>query len=308
MKKKLSPYFIDLAQDACLKSYWRKEALRTFLSQHGVTQNFLLSWKEDETKANFLRRMFSALVARKDLTGHKVILNMASSLVEMKSFTDLTGWPDSHEKIQNAHRAVEKLKIELNKLNDQLSTEKIKEETIKKSQEERTKSQIAIQTLEKFQLRLQELLKDIGSQNAGYSFEEWLYEFAVFHDILARKSYRDKDNRQIDGSLTIDGVTFLLEAKFTRNPVGSQDIDVFFNKVRKKADNTMGLMVSINGFLPDAINTASCDRTFLILLDGSHFFNIIFQQKMTFKEAITRIQVHASQTGCSYLSAKEFGC
>ena len=306
MNKRLPSYFIDLTQDACLRAYWRKDALRNFLAQHGIRQNILLSWGAEETKAVFLRRIFSALASQKDLIGHKAILKMANSLAEMKSFTDLTGWSDSSEKIQSAHKAVEKLRIELNKINDQLETEKLRNDIQKKSKDEREKSISESQTLDKFQTKLQDLMKNIGSQGAGYQFENWLYEFATFHDISSRKSYKDKDGRQIDGSLTIDGTTFLLEAKFTSAPIGSQEIDIFFNKVRKKADNTMGLIVSINGFLPDAIKTASCDRTFLILLDGSHFFNIIFPQKMTFKETIQRILANASQTGNSYLHIGDF--
>lgn len=306
MNKRLTPYFIDLTQDACLKAFWRRDALRSFLAQHGIKQIVLLGWGGEETKVVFLRRIFLALASQKDLIGHKVILKMANSLVEMKSFTDLAGWPDSADKIQNAHKAVEKLRIELNKIHDQLETEKLRKDIQKKSQEEREKNISEIQTLDKFQARLLELMKSIGTQKAGYEFESWLYEFATFNDISSRKSYRDKDGRQIDGSLTIDGTTFLLEAKFTNSPIGSQDIDVFFNKVRKKADNTMGLMISISGFLPEAIQTASCDRTLLILLDGNHFFNVIFLQKMTFKEAIQRILAHASQTGNSYLAIGDF--
>ncbi|GAG16223.1 unnamed protein product, partial [marine sediment metagenome] len=39
MSKKLTPNFIQLTQDACLKAFWRKRALRTFLKQHGISDN-----------------------------------------------------------------------------------------------------------------------------------------------------------------------------------------------------------------------------------------------------------------------------
>lgn len=306
MNKKLSPYFIDLTQDACLKAFWRKDSLRKFLAQHGISQNFLASWSPEEIKAAFLRRLFSALITRKDLVGHKVIFKISQSLVEMKSFTDLSGWPDSDEKIQNAYRAVEKLRIEYDKVNNKIEEEKQKSIAQKKATENREKIIYSCQSLEKFQNQLVDLLKMVGTQRAGYDFENWFYEFAVFHDIPASKPYKDKNGRQIDGSVTIDGTTFLVETKFTQQPISSQEIDIFESKVRRKADNTMGLLVSISGFTSEAIKAASCDRTLLILIDGNHFFNLIFTQKMSFKESIQNSLIHASRTGISYLPVGDF--
>lgn len=306
MDKKLSPYFIDLTQDACLKAYWRKDSLRKFLGQHGISQKFLGTWGQEETKAAFLRRLFSALIERKDLVGHKIIFKISQSLVEMKSFTDLFDWPDSDEKIQKAYRAVEKLKIEHDKVSNKIEAEKQKNINKEKAQKDRERFVYECQSLEKFQNQLMELLKAIGTQKAGYEFEDWFYEFAVFHDIPASKPYNDKNGRQIDGSVTIDGTTFLVETKFTQQPIGSQEIDIFESKVRRKADNTMGLLVSINGFSSEAINAASCDRTLLILMDGNHFFNLIFTQKMSFKESIQNSLIHASRTGISYLPVGDF--
>lgn len=34
LNQKLAPHFIDLTRDACLKAFWRKKTLRTFLRQH----------------------------------------------------------------------------------------------------------------------------------------------------------------------------------------------------------------------------------------------------------------------------------
>lgn len=306
MNKKLPHYFIVLTQDTCLHAFWRKDSLRTFLAQNGIKQNFLSTWGQDETKANFLRRLFMKLVEDKSLMGHKAIFMISASLVEMKSFPDLHGWQDSDEKISKAYRAVEKLKLEYERICDELRNAEFKKEKQQQAREEREKMQYSCQTLEKFQTQLVELMKSIGNQQAGYDFEKWFYEFAIFHDISSSPPYKDKNGRQIDGSITIDGTTFLVETKFTRNPLGAPDIDIFESKVRRKADNTMGLMISINGFTTEAIKAASCDRTLLILMDGGWFFNVIFMQKMNLKEAIQNILIHASRTGNSYLPINNY--
>ncbi|MBF0602602.1 MAG: hypothetical protein HQL07_02780 [Nitrospirae bacterium] len=39
-----------------------------------------------------------------------------------------------------------------------------------------------------------------------------------------------------------------VQLKFTMEPTGSPDIDIFDRKVSSKADNTMGIFVSISGY------------------------------------------------------------
>lgn len=67
----------------------------------------------------------------------------------------------------------------------------------------------------------------------------------------------------------------------------------------------MGMMVSINGFVAEAIQTASCDRSVMILMDGTHLFNLIFTQQLSLKELIQNIAMHASRTGNAYISVSE---
>jgi hypothetical protein len=123
--------------------------------------------------------------------------------------------------------------------------------------------------------------------------------------LYARPGYK-ADGRQIDGAITIEGTTFLLETKFTNEPVGSPDIDSFMAKIESKADNTMGLCVSMSGFNDGAKRAASKQRTPMLLLDHSHIFNLILPGTMTLPQVVSRIKRHASQTGSSFLGVLEF--
>lgn len=87
-----------------------------------------------------------------------------------------------------------------------------------------------------------------GDQKAGYDFETWVYEFLAFNDIQARKPYKDPNSRQIDGAAEIDGNNFLIEAKCTHEQTDVTEIDSFRAKIQTKADNTLGLLVSMSGF------------------------------------------------------------
>ncbi|MBM1002385.1 MAG: restriction endonuclease [Desulfofustis sp. PB-SRB1] len=306
MLKKLSPSFIELTQDACLKAFWRKRALRAFLKQHQISDNQLASWAEDESKRDFLARLFDALIGVKDNRGFAVILNMARSLAEMKHFPDLENWEDSSEKISNAHKAIARLKSQVDKLNEQVRDENESREWRKRAAEDRERQVASQKTLLSLEEELKQLLPRVGTQEGGYAFEEWFYKLVAYAEMVARRPYKDPNGRQIDGSVTLDGTTFLVEVKFTVDPIGSQDIDILLSKIARKADNTMGIMISLAGFNENAIKNASRDRTPLLLMDYSHIFNVILPGIMPLPEVIQRIWRHASQTGESYLSVTNF--
>ena len=74
MPEQLPSHFIDLVQDALLKSFWRKNTLLNFLRRHKIAEGFLATWQETETKRVFVGRLFPKLV-----TNNGVILFFRST-------------------------------------------------------------------------------------------------------------------------------------------------------------------------------------------------------------------------------------
>ena len=111
MKSRLTPYYVDLIYDATLKSFWRKQSLRKFLRDCGISANFLATWAHEESKRQFLDRLFENLRATD--RGRLALVRMATNLIEQRSFPDLQNWEDSDLKIKDAHDAVSKLRIHL---------------------------------------------------------------------------------------------------------------------------------------------------------------------------------------------------
>ncbi len=269
MKTRLTPYYIDLVYDACLKSFWRKKALAKFLRQCKVSEAFLSSWSPDETKRELLDRLFEKL-PRSD-KGRLAILHISKYLMEQKTFPDLQNWEDSDQKIKEAHDAVNRLCNYHNKQEEEINVEEQRKkarEEFRKRQEEISRSQLFRQNL---QSRLNDLGKDIETQQARYDFQDWFYYLLDFSEITNRKPYVHA-GRQIDGSLTLSETTYLVELKFTSKQAGATDIDSFYKKVVTKADNTMGIMVSISGYSSVAIQEASGEKTPILLLDHGHLY------------------------------------
>ncbi|EIQ00011.1 hypothetical protein OpiT1DRAFT_04547 [Opitutaceae bacterium TAV1] len=295
-------HFVELVQDTLLKSIWRKNTLLTFLRRHKIQESLLSSWQETETKRVFLSRILPQVEASDG--GAQLIKQMAVTLADQIKFPDLEGWEDAAVKIKNASESVASLRHYLDL--HQRKAEEIKGHDAVVA-EARKQQQVAIskrQTLETLSVRLAELSQRMGTQAAGYEFQDWFYDLVGLFEIEHRRPYVST-GRQIDGSITVEGTTYLTELKFTKEQAGATDVDTFLAKVNDKADNTMGIMVSMSGYSSTAIQQASGRKTPLILMDYSHIYQVL-GGTWTLTEIIGRLRRHASQTGVSFLPATDF--
>ncbi|MFP5231341.1 MAG: hypothetical protein ACLGQX_01800 [Acidobacteriota bacterium] len=302
MPIEVTPHLLHLITDAALKSFWRKQTLRHFLRRCGISQSALSSWAPEETKRDFLDRTLP-LVERSPKAS-SVISKMARTLAEQTSFPDLDNWEDSAEKKRQATEAVNALRQYLARAQESAEQERERLETQRRAREIQERSRLQRQTLSTLEERLGELSGRLGSQKAGYDFQTWYYDLLDFFEVSTRRPYVI-DGRQIDGSVTVQGTTYLNELKFTSDQAGAPDIDIFYRKVQEKADNTMGIMLSISGYSSTAIDAASGPRTPLLLLDHSHLY-MLLTGGMTFTELIDRVRRHASQTSRAYLAVRDF--
>lgn len=301
--KKLSPAFTELIYETLLKVFWHKPPLRLFLQQHGINDQALAQWHSDLSKRDFLTWLWPRLL--KNEKGQNAILAMARSLAEMRHFVDLERKEDTRIMIPDARQAVARVREAVQGVNENIRETHEAARRRKQAQAEMASRLAAQQSLEKLQGRLTEITPELGTQSGGYAFERWLYDLAVFFELEARPGYQ-ANGRQIDGALTVEGTTFLTETKFTNEPIGAPEIDVFMAKIESKADNTMGLLISLSGFTSGAIAAASKQRTPMLLLDHSHLFSLILRGVMTLPQVISRVKRHASQTGSSYLAVADF--
>lgn len=302
MAAKITPRLIELTYEAVLKSFWRKEALRKFLRASHVAEGFVATWASDESKRDFLDRAFQKLQASD--RGKAVIFEIARSLSEQTTFPDLRNWEDSAQKIVDATKAVSELKAYLKAQDENIRNDKEREEAKAKARDDRQKIQRSQTDKSKLQQRLDALHSAVGTQKGGYDFQDWFYDLLDFSEIQNRRPYVNA-GRQIDGSITFDGTTYLVELKFTGSQAGATDIDSLRSKVDDKADNTMGIMVSISGYSSVAITQASGRKMTLLLFDAMHIY-MFLSGTLSFRDIISRVRRHASQTGEAHLAADIF--
>ena len=268
-----------------------------------MAATFIATWAPEESKRDFLDRTFQQLQATD--RGKSVIFEMAKFLSEQTTFPDLRNWEDSQQKISDAGKAVAELKVYLKTQDEEIRTEREREEAKSKAREARTKIQRSLIDKGKLQVRLNSLHSAVGTQQGGYDFQDWFYDLLDFCEIQNRRPYVSA-GRQSDGSLTFDGTTYLVELKFTGSQADAPDVDSLRSKVDDKADNTMGIMVSISGYSSVALAQASGRKTTLLLFDASHLY-LFLSGTLSFTDIISRVRRHASQTGEAHLPAGKFG-
>jgi hypothetical protein len=230
---------------------------------------------------------------------------MAVSLSEQVKFPDLEGWEDAQAKIRSAKEAIVALRHYLNIQKERADDAKTREEARKAAHQRMQETIKKRQTLESLSEQLRELSKQIGTAEAGYRFQDWFFDVVDFFEMTNRRPYTS-GGRQIDGSVTIEGTTYLTELKFTKEQAAAPDVDTFLAKVNDKADNTMGIMVSMSGYSSTAIEQASGRKTPIILLDHGHIY-LALSGSWTLEEVVSRVRRHASQTARAFLPAAEFG-
>ena len=301
---KLPSHLIELVQDALLKSFWRKPALKNFLRRNGISEAALAQLDNSETKRVWLDRLFPKIEISE--RGQAVIQQMAASLADQTSFPDLTTWEDSELKIMQAKEAVAALKEYLDRKKQERIDEREAARNRKLGEEVRERHLRSQHDLGKLKDRLDELATGIGTAKAGYDFQPWFYDLMDFSEIENRRPYIAPSGRQIDGSITLEGFTYLVELKFTAAQAAPTDIDSIAKKVNSNSDNTMGIAVSMSGFNDGAIREASGSKSPLLLFDFSHLY-LALSGAMPFADIVRRVRRHSSQEGQAYLAVKDFG-
>jgi len=302
MSEKLTPHFIELIRDAILKSYWRKKSLVGFLRRMSISEPTLATLRESETKREWLDRLFPEL--ERHTKGPSILNDMAKAMADQTSFPDFAGLEDAVQKTELAQAAVDALKSYMNKKKKEVDDDHDVAERRKTCQENQKSIKRSFAELNSLKNRLDLLCNKIGTQQAGYEFEKWFYELMDYFEVINRRPYV-ADGRQIDGSVSIDGTTYLVELKFTATQSDATTIDSLVAKVNSKADNTMGIMVSIAGYSSVAINQASFAKSPLLLIEHAHVYHVLMGNA-DFPELITRIRRHSAQEGKAYLPMAKF--
>lgn len=147
------------------------------------------------------------------------------------------------------------------------------------------------------------LCQEPDSQKRGFAFENFLKDFFGAHGLDPHGSFRNL-GEQIDGSFELMVNTFLVEARWRKEPANAADLLVLRGKA-EKSEWTRGLFISISGFTDLASPSLQIGRKAnLIAMSGDDLLSIL-ERKWSLLDALRAKLRHTGETAEVYKPLSE---
>jgi len=275
---KVYPPQVFEALSDCLRTvYWYSNDLKSFLIRCGVPRARVsaLDWTY---KRSAVRELLDELAAQ-GAAGTPMVKALIGAVVEQDDtfphLSKLTGKVEGKALVKEALSAVRALKDLLGNqaVVDLADAARVENRT--EAERRRSETAVRAQALSKLKQRFIDLDALTDPKLRGFEFQTWLRQLFDLHDLEPRGSFAG-EGEQIDGSIRIDGQTLLVEARWTAELVAPEGVRDFVGKFEHKLDNTLGLMIAVNGFTEAAGGKAtSGGRLMAIFVDGQDLYPVV---------------------------------
>ncbi|WP_152512806.1 hypothetical protein [Desulfovibrio sp. X2] len=304
MAKKVNPTVYNALSLALAKIYWYKRDFRRFLSLSLSESSVLNGINWDDIKINISAQIVERLAKHeefyKDLT-----FNLIQCVINIEDFSHLKQLDDGQKKEREAIEAVNALKKLTKEHFDKKSERELYEEKSKIEVEKRKQDEIFNSKMDELKSLFFLLGTEKNKQNRGYELEKLINSLFEVYDLYPRASYKS-DFDQIDGSFVFENMDYLLECKWTENPCATNVLDIFKSKIGRCAENTLGLLISINGVVNNAIDAHSGQKSPLLLMDGVDLLAVL-ERRVRLDDLLFQKRRHSAQTGRIFFPVRDMG-
>lgn len=294
VSKKISANALMSLKNALSKIYWYKRDLRSFMS-YSIKNNAIVStvdW-EGNSKFEVVSELVDRMERRPDIYFDDLI-ELIHSVCDFSDYSHFSRLPDGAQKRAEAREAVNALQRSCGDFFEQEKEKQQAEERKKVFEEHRRHTLDYNKKIDEFKDSFYQILKEENSQKRGYLLEKFLGDLFAFFDLSPRSSFKIQ-GEQIDGAFTHDNTDYLIEAKWQKNLVEKQDIDIFEAKVSRKLKTTLGLFISVNGFNLSATSITGSGKS-IILMDGQDLMQVL-ENRISLTDLILLKRRHAAETG-----------
>lgn len=295
--KRISPNAIQALKAALTDCFWRKQDLLDYLRSEVDDERLLqgIDWLNPNVyKRESIRRFIDRLVCAQEV--HRdLLLRLMVDVAAMDEFPQLAWLEDGSEKIAKAKESIRRLRRYITPYEQQLAEAAAALSRIESGKSRVDQQRALSDALERLRASYFELFMMDDAQRRGFAFEPWLRELFDVFDLDPRRSFR-VEGEQIDGGFTLDAWHFLLEARWRAKEATRDELTAFRSKVDDKAENTLGLFVSVAGFQPSAVRRHSGRGSPLILADGGDLLAVL-EERIDLVDLLRRKYRHAAMTG-----------
>jgi hypothetical protein len=293
MPKRLSPLAVQALQEALSVVYWYKQDLKRFLIAALGNTSLVNRFNWDQPKRQIVSELVEILCTDQEryLGELRILLKSVS---QFRDFSHLARLEDGPRKASEAKEAVRQLRDLIHTHDEVIQKERETLEKRKIEESKRDTRKAITAGLESLKQRYVALVLETNAQKRGFQLEKVLYDLFRLFDLDPKASFRIT-GEQIDGAFTLHGMDYLCEAKWA-GLIAAKEMDIFASKVQRKLDNTLGLMLSVDGFQSEGILAHSKQRPVLLLMTGADLM-AVFEGRIDFVDLLVRKRRHASQTG-----------
>lgn len=152
--------------------------------------------------------------------------------------------------------------------------------------------------------RFYSLAADGDRQAAGLALEDLLNDLFRLFDLEPRQPFR-VTGEQIDGSFLLDYETYLVEAKWTKEPVPESDLLVFKGKVEGKSAFTRGVFISLNNATDAAREAITRGKQVTFFLVDGYDLTAVLEGQVDLPTLLRLKLRKLTEEGRVFVSAKE---
>jgi hypothetical protein len=308
------PDLFQLLVDGLPKLCKGKDDLLLFFRGAGVSDDLLEDlWRVVRTDR---RKIWKTTISRTALTrlnegGEATLRERRELLRRVVDFEDFsTCWPDDQAAARGYVAEIRRL-VNVKDYFTRLQQEKDRERREHMKQQEARAAELRQrkEAQERVRQKLYGLFKDdLDPQQRGRDFEAVLNELFQLDGILLRESFRRQGQQgetleQIDGAVEIAGHLYLVEAKWHKEPIGVQHVQVLISRLFLRPGEPRGIFISASHFSQPAINAQreAASQKILLLCDLSEIVQVLEREESIgsfFKDkadrAVTELRSSAS--------------
>ena len=133
-------------------------------------------------------------------------------------------------------------------------------------------------------------------QEAGFAFERLLDELFSLEGLSPRGSFRII-GEQIDGSATLDHETYIIEAKWEKDPLPEAPLLTFRGKIEGKSAFTRGLFIALNGISDQALSAITTGKQPTFFIVNGHDIMMVLEDSISLPEFLRQRQRLLAEEG-----------
>lgn len=299
--KRIDPNAYNALADALSVIYWNKAPWARFLRAVLSDAPELLVGlnPEGDTKRETAGRLVEKLMAN-ERKYQALTISLMLTVGRMDRFPNLEQQKDGAEMVAKATAAVSELRKWTGRHQTIIDEHEKYAATLAEAAKAAGKSRAMSEALARLRVQFLTMHASTDPQARGKEFEGFINELFGLFDLEPHAAYSTKVE-QIDGSFSFETDDYILEARWWKERIGREHLDVFKTKVEDKGRNALGLFISINGFTQPALDRYSTATPF-ITMDGADLMAIL-DERVALRDLLRRKKRHMNDTGDCYFPA-----